>query len=51
MVYTNNSWEGPFTPLQLSSKGFLKPGTWVCRAGSQHVTQAYEVPDLLLLFK
>jgi tetratricopeptide (TPR) repeat protein len=51
MVYTNNSWEGPYTPLQLSSKGFLKPGTWVCRAGSQHVTQAYEVPDLLLLFK
>jgi tetratricopeptide (TPR) repeat protein len=51
MVYKDESWEGPYTPLQLSSKGFLKPETWVCRAGSQHVTQAYEVPDLLLLFK
>jgi hypothetical protein len=51
MVFKDNSWEGPYTPLQLSSKGFLKPGTWVCRSGSEHVTQAYEVPELLMLFK
>ncbi len=49
MVYREDKWEGPFTPLQLRQKGFVKPATWVCRAGSQHVIQAYEVPDLLPL--
>ncbi len=49
MVYRNDNWEGPYTPSQLRSKGFLQPATWVCRSGSQHVIQAYEVPDLLPL--
>jgi|GEM_PF-1464906 len=51
MVYKENSWEGPYTPSQLSSKGFLKPDTWVCRSGSEHVTLASDIPDLALLFK
>ena len=46
MVFQNDNWEGPFTSSQLRSMGFLKPETWVCRVGSQLVTQAYEVPDL-----
>jgi tetratricopeptide (TPR) repeat protein len=46
MVFQNNDWEGPFTLAQLRSKGSLDPATWVCRVGSQLVSQAYEVPDL-----
>jgi len=46
LVHHNNHWEGPYTPAQLQSLGFLKPAAWVCRAGSQQVIQAYEVPDL-----
>ncbi len=46
MVFQNNDWEGPFTLAQLRSKGTMDPATWVCRVGSQLVSQAYEVPDL-----
>jgi hypothetical protein len=46
MVFQNNEWQGPFTVGQLRSKGHLDPNTWVCRVGSQLVSQAYEVPDL-----
>ena len=46
MVFRNNEWEGPFTLAQLRSMGRLDPATWVCRVGSQLVTQAYEAPDL-----
>ncbi len=50
MVFQNDAWEGPFTLGQLKAMGQLKPGSWVCRLGTEQVTQAYEVPDLLLLF-
>jgi tetratricopeptide (TPR) repeat protein len=50
MAYLQDRWEGPFTPSQLHSKGFLRPVTWVCRVGSQQVLQAYEVPDLHRFF-
>ncbi len=46
MVFQNNNWEGPFTLSQLRSKGPLDSATWVCRVGSELVSQAYEVPDL-----
>jgi len=46
MVFRNNDWEGPFNLSQLRSMGPLNPTTWVCRVGSQLVTQAYETPDL-----
>lgn len=46
MVFQNDDWEGPYTLPQLRSLGSLSHGTWVCRVGSQLVTQAYEVPDL-----
>jgi len=51
MAFHDNQWEGPFTPSELSSKGFLRSNTWVCRKGSQQVVQAYEVPDLQPLVK
>ncbi len=51
MVYKNDRWEGPYTSSQLRAMRILKKDTWVCREGSQHVTQAYEVPDLSSLFK
>jgi hypothetical protein len=51
MVYHNNTWEGPFSYLQLKTMGFLEPSTWVCRVGSQQVIQAYEMPDLQSIFK
>ena len=46
MVFRNNDWEGPYNLSQLRSMGPLDPNTWVCRVGSQLVTQAYETPDL-----
>ena len=46
MVFQHNNWEGPFTIAQLRSLGSLDSAAWVCRVGSQLVTQAYEVPDL-----
>lgn len=46
MVFRNNNWEGPYNLPQLRSIGRLEHATWVCRVGSQLVTQAYEVPDL-----
>lgn len=46
MAYHNDSWVGPYTPAQLRSMGFLKRDTWVCRAGSEQVMQAYEAADL-----
>jgi hypothetical protein len=51
MAYHGDQWEGPFTLAQFKEKGFLKPVTWVCRAGTQQVMQAYEVPDLQTLLK
>ncbi len=51
MVYQGDQWEGPYTSSLLKEKGILKHDTWVCREGSQHVTQAYEVPDLAQLIK
>jgi hypothetical protein len=51
MVFRNNDWEGPFTLAQLRSMGRLDSATWVCRVGSQLVTQAYEAPDLHSLIK
>ena len=50
MTYHDDQWEGPFTIPQLRSMGFLQPASWVCRAGSEQVIQAYEVPDLQPLF-
>jgi hypothetical protein len=46
MIFQNGDWEGPFTLSQLRSMGSLKPTTWVCRVGSELVSQAYEVPVL-----
>ncbi len=46
MVFRNNDWEGPYNLSQLRSMGPLDPTTWVCRVGSQLVTQAYETSDL-----
>ncbi len=46
MVFRNNNWEGPFSLAQLRAIGHLDPATWVCRVGSQLVSQAYEIPDL-----
>ena len=46
MVFQHNDWEGPFTIAQLRSQGSMDPATWVCRVGSQLVSQAYEVSDL-----
>ncbi len=53
MVYheEHNHWEGPYSPDQLRNMGFLKPASWVCRAGSDQVIQAYESPDLQVLFQ
>jgi hypothetical protein len=51
MVFRNNDWEGPLTIAQLRSSGPLSSDTWVCRVGSQLVTQAYEVPDLHSLIR
>ena len=51
LVFHDNQWEGPFTPSELSAKGFLKSATWVCRKGNKQVVQAYEVPDLQPLLK
>jgi hypothetical protein len=50
MAFHNDQWEGPYTLLQLRSMGFLEPTTWVCRAGSEQVLQAYEMPDLQYFF-
>ncbi|HTC20450.1 MAG TPA: hypothetical protein VK859_06370 [bacterium] len=46
MIFRNNDWEGPYTLAQLRPMGHLDPSVWVCRVGSQLVSQAYEVPDL-----
>ena len=51
MVYQEDQWVGPFSSSLLKEKGILKRDTWVCREGSQHVTQAYEVPDLAQLIQ
>jgi tetratricopeptide (TPR) repeat protein len=51
MVFQNNDWQGPYSLSQLRSMGYLNPATWVCRVGSQLVTQAYEVPDLMSLLQ
>jgi hypothetical protein len=51
MVFQNNNWEGPFTLSQLRSKGPLDSATWVCRVGSELVSQAYEVSDLYSLIQ
>ena len=46
MIFKNNEWEGPYTPAQLRTMGSLDPAVWVCRVGSQLVSQAHEVSDL-----
>ena len=46
MVFQNNNWAGPFTLAQLRAAGSLDPDAWVCRVGSQLVSQAHEVSDL-----
>ncbi|HVZ80431.1 MAG TPA: hypothetical protein VHE12_06455 [bacterium] len=46
MAFHNDQWEGPFTVDKLKDMHFLQPSTWVCRAGSQMVMQAYEAPEL-----
>jgi tetratricopeptide (TPR) repeat protein len=51
MVYQGDQWEGPYTASLLKEKGILNHDTWVCREGGQHVTQAYEVPDLAQLLQ
>jgi len=46
MVFLNHNWDGPFTISQLRANKNLDKNTWVCKVGSQLVTQAYEVSDL-----
>ena len=46
MAFHNDQWEGPFSIEKLKEMNFLQPATWVCRAGSQMVQQAYEIPEL-----
>ena len=46
MIFKNNEWDGPYTPAQLRGQGKLDPEVWVCRVGSQLVSQAHEVSDL-----
>jgi tetratricopeptide (TPR) repeat protein len=46
MAFHNDQWEGPFAIEKLKEMHFLQPDTWVCRAGSQMVMQAYEAPEL-----
>lgn len=49
MAFHNDQWEGPFPIEKLKDMHFLQPDTWVCRAGSQMVMQAYEAPELRAL--
>ncbi|HEY5039569.1 MAG TPA: zinc metalloprotease HtpX, partial [bacterium] len=51
MTFRDNQWVGPFTPLQLLSMSFTNPATWVCPTGSQQVSKASDVPELLPLFQ
>jgi heat shock protein HtpX len=51
MVRREDQWVGPYSPPQLLSLGFVTPATWVCPAGSQDVTKASEVPELLPAFQ
>ena len=50
MVNQGNNWTGPFSPLQLLAMGSVTPSTWVCPAGSQQVTRASDMGELLPLF-
>ena len=49
MAFHNDQWEGPFSIEKLKDMHFLQPDTWICRAGSQMVMQAYEAPELRTL--
>ncbi len=51
MAYQNNQWAGPYSPAQLLAMGFMAPTTWVCPAGSQEVSRASDLPELLPLFQ
>jgi hypothetical protein len=51
MVFLNHNWDGPFTISQLRTNKHLDKNTWVCKVGSQLVTQAYEVSDLQSLIE
>ncbi len=51
MLSQDGNWAGPYTPLQMLSLGNLTPGSWVCPTGSQDVTQASQVAELLPLFE
>ena len=51
MAYQNNQWAGPYSAPQLLAMGFMTPTTWVCPAGSQEVSRASDLPELLPLFQ
>jgi heat shock protein HtpX len=51
MAFQENQWVGPYNAEQLLSAGMVTPATWVCPPGSQAVTKASEVPELLPLFQ
>lgn len=51
MAYQNNQWAGPYSPSQLLTMGFMTPTSWVCPAGSQQVSRAADLPELLPLFQ
>ncbi len=51
MLYQDSQWAGPYTPSQLLALGFMTPATWVCPAGSQAVSRACDLPELLPLFQ
>ncbi|HUO57043.1 MAG TPA: zinc metalloprotease HtpX [bacterium] len=51
MAYQGDQWAGPFSPAQLLALGSLTPTTWVCPAGSQQVSRASDLPELLALFQ
>jgi len=51
MAFQENQWVGPYNAEQLLSVGMATPTTWVCPPGSQTVTKASEVPELLPLFQ
>lgn len=51
MAYREGQWVGPYTPAQFLSMGLLTPASWVCAPGSQQVSRASDMPELLPLFQ